>query len=70
MAGKKFNLKKFGHLAKLRKEQLHEIKGGYKRIPGADESLGLINWDNIDVRSNGEFSRERSELARSRRLNS
>ena len=69
MTEKGLNLKKFSKASsKLKKGQLLDIKGGYSRIPGAEESNGIVNWDGIDVRSHGDFLLDRGDAAFAIRL--
>lgn len=68
MTERKLNLDKFASNAvQMKKEQLKDVKGGHKRIPVADDSVSIINWDNIDVRSNGELTNDREAIGGLRR---
>lgn len=68
MTDRKLNLDKFASKAvQMKKDQLKNVKGGHKRIPVADDSVSIINWDNIDVRSNGELTNDRGGISGFRR---
>lgn len=60
---KKFNLCDFAKRAtKVDEKHQQNIKGGYKRLFGGAGSTGLIDWSEIDVRSNDPVIEGRVEL--------
>ena len=66
MAGKRLKLddiKRTNH--ELSPDQLNELKGGYKYVPSGSGSVGLINWDGVDIRDENIGD---EELPGSRRL--
>ena len=51
MAGKKLKLDDFKKTNnELTPDQLTKLKGGFKSIPTGSGSVGLINWDGVDIR--------------------
>ena len=57
---KKLNLSDFAARAtKVDGKHQQNIKGGYKRLIGGAGSTGLIDWSEIDIRSNDPVAGDR-----------
>ncbi|MCR9288660.1 hypothetical protein N8684_00775 [bacterium] len=52
MARKKLQIEEFRSNA-ITKNEAQEIKGGYKQTFGGSSSTGFINWDEIEIREEG-----------------
>ena len=55
MAGKRLTLDDVKKRTKrLSVAQLEKVKGGFRNIPSGSGSVGLINWDGVDIREENE----------------